>query len=60
MPYAIQCHCPDTGAIVDLGIEAETLDEVQDGTLVLKHCPACQLEHQVTKEDLFLAPEVST
>ena len=56
---AVEFHCPNTGAIVDLGVEGDALDEAQGATLVLKRCPACQLEHVVTKEDLFLATEAS-
>jgi hypothetical protein len=59
MPYGIQCHCPNNGAIVDLGIHAETLDEVQFHALILKNCPACQSDHEITKDDLFMEPEVS-
>jgi hypothetical protein len=57
MPYAIQFHCPETGAIVDLGIHAETLDDVRFRTLFLKDCPSCQLDHELSKEDLFIDRE---
>lgn len=56
---AVEFHCPNTGAIVDLGIEGEALDKAQAEMLVLNRCPACQMEHVVTKEDLFIATEES-
>jgi hypothetical protein len=60
VPYAVQCHCPNTGAIVSLGITAETLDDVRVPTLALKNCPACQSDHEFTKEALFLDSDAST
>jgi len=59
MSYGIRCHCPNTGAIVSLGIHAETLDDVQFYALMLKNCPSCQSDHEITKEDLFIDREVS-
>jgi hypothetical protein len=59
MPYGIHCHCPNNGAIVDLGIHAETLDDVQFHALILKNCPACQSDHEIAKDDLFIDREVS-
>jgi hypothetical protein len=59
MPYGIHCHCPNNGAIVSLGIHAETLDDVQFYALILKNCPACQSDHEITKDDLFIDREVS-
>jgi hypothetical protein len=59
MSYGIHCHCPNTGAIVSLGIHAETLDDVQFYALILKNCPSCQSDHEITKDDLFIDREVS-
>jgi hypothetical protein len=38
---------------------AETLDDVQFHALILKDCPACQSDHEITKDDLFIDREVS-
>jgi hypothetical protein len=58
MPSEIHCHCPNNGAIVSLGIHADSLDDVQFSALILKRCPACQSDHEITKDDLFIDREV--
>ena len=57
MPYGIHCHCPNTGAIVSLGIHAESLDDVQFHALILKNCPACQSDHEIAKDEMFIERE---
>jgi len=50
-------ECPETSDTVQLGVSADSLDEVEFRTLTVEDCGSCHGDHKLEKSDLSLGPE---